>query len=412
MPSKLMTLEEARSILLQAAPVGGTERIPLAAAAGHVLAEPVRADRPIPPYHRAAMDGYAVRAADLAGARADSPVSLTCVGEVLPGQPWPSPIEPGTCVAIMTGAAVPAGADAVVEIEATEVGEWCTGGGEVRIASPVEVGRNISPRGEDAQEGELLAGPGEWLSPQLCGLLALCGHTAVTVYHLPRVAILSTGNEIVAPEVQPSPYQVRDANRAIITAVLAHYGFSAGADLGIRRDDPQELHTALQEGLQYDVLLASGGVSRGMTDLLPRVLESLGVLRLFSGVATKPGKPLWAGITSDGCVVLALPGNPLAVLVHMHEMAVPLLRRMAGHPDPVLPLLPATLAADFSTKGDRLILQPARIEGGGQAGFQATPLPSHGSADLVGMARANGYIFLEPGQHKWERGTPVEVRTW
>lgn len=411
MGKKLLGLEEARSILLQAAPVGDRVSVSLSDAAGHVLAEPVLADRPIPPYNRAAMDGYAVRTTDLSSASSGSPVALKCVGEVLPGQPWPDVLQPGTCVAIMTGAPVPQGADAVVEVEATEAGTW-TACGEVRFCEAVEPGRNISPQGEDARAGQLLASPGQPLSPQLCGLLALCGHTKVTVYRRPAIAVLSTGNEIVPPDAQPSAYQVRDANRAIIAAVLAQHGFAPTADLGIVRDDADELRAALECGLQYGVLLASGGVSRGTTDLLPQVLESLGATCLFSGVGIKPGKPLWAGIARGDHVVLAMPGNPLAVLVHMHEMVVPLLKRMSGHPEPVLPLLPAILTAGISIKGGRMTLQPARVEGGGEAGFRATPLPSHGSADLVSMARANGYIFLRPQKKTWATGERVEVRMW
>lgn len=411
MGKKLLDLEQARAILLEAAPVGNIQTLPLMSAIGFVLAEPIRADRPIPPFDRAAMDGYAVKAADLKSASPDSPVALKCVGEVLPGQPWAGALQRQTCVAIMTGAAVPQGADAVVEVEATEAGDWVAYG-EVRFSAPVKPGRNISPRGEDAREGQLLASPGQALSPQLCGLLALCGYTSVTVYRRPTVALLSTGNEIVSPDVQPSPYQVRDANRAIMAAVLAQHGFAPATDLGIVRDDAEELRAALERGLEHDVLLTSGGVSRGTTDLLPQVLESLGVSCLFSGVATKPGKPLWAGVAPGGRMVLALPGNPLAVIVHTHEMVVPLLRRMSGHPDPVLPLLPATLAAEISTKGDRLTLQPARIEGGGEAGFRATPLSIHGSADLVGAAAANGYIFLRPQKDTWAAGERVEVRMW
>ncbi|MCX7599580.1 MAG: molybdopterin molybdotransferase MoeA [Armatimonadetes bacterium] len=411
MSEELLELEEARSILLQAAPTGGTEARLLSDAMGCVIAEEVVADRPIPPYDRAAMDGYAVRAADIAAASGVSPVAVTCAGEVLPGRPWPDVLRPGTCVAIMTGAPVPRGADAVVEVEATQTGQWTTYG-EVHFSAPVQPGRNISPCGEDAEAGQLLLEPGAELSPQVCGLLALCGHTTVTVYRRPRVALLSTGNEIVPPDVLPSPYQVRDANRAIIMAVLAQYGFAPTLDLGIVRDDTGDIRAALERGLKCDVLLTSGGVSRGTTDLLPQVLESLGVSCLFNGVATKPGKPLWAGIAPGGCMVLALPGNPLAVLVHMYEMAVPLLRRMSGHSVPVLPLLSATLTEGISVKGGRLTLQPACVEGGGEEGFRATPLPSHGSADLVGMARANGYIFLRPEKKTWAAGERVEVRAW
>jgi molybdopterin molybdotransferase len=406
----MIELEEARTILLQSAPVLEAVALPLDEAPGCVLAETVCADRPIPPYDRAAMDGYAVRAADLNPGGDGSTGSLRCVGEIRPGEAWGDVLQPGTCVAIMTGAAVPAGADAVVEVEATETGDW--GEGMVVFRRGAKPGDNVSPRGEDAEEGRILATPGTPLAPHLCGLLALCGHTQVHVYRQPGVAMLSTGSEIVAAEATPSPFQIRDANRTMIAALLKRYGFGSATDLGITPDDRNELRAALEAGLRHDVLLISGGVSRGTTDLVPDVLEELGVSCLFSGVAMKPGKPLWAGVAPEGCVVVALPGNPLAVLVHVSEMAVPLLRRMSGHPQPVLPLLPVTLAEDIKVKGDRLTLHPVFVEGSTNCGFLARPVASHGSADLVGMAGANGFVFLPPGRGTWERGARAEARVW
>jgi molybdopterin molybdotransferase len=255
----MIELEEARTLLLQAAPLLlEAVTLPLDEAAGWVLAETVRADRPIPPYGRSAMDGYAVRAADL-----ETGEPLRCVGEIRAGDEWTEALQPGTCVAIMTGAAVPEGADAMVEIEATATGEW--GEGMILFRRKTRPGDNISPRGEDAEEGRVLATPGTPLTPQVCGLLAFCGLTQVQVFRQPRVALLSTGSEVVGPEARPSPYQIRDASRTMLAALLRRSGFNHATDLGLAHDDRKELRQALESGLRNDVLIVSGGVSRGTT---------------------------------------------------------------------------------------------------------------------------------------------------
>jgi molybdopterin molybdotransferase len=246
----------------------------------------------------------------------------------------------------------------------------------------------------------------------MCGLLAFVGHTQVRVYRRPRVAVLSTGSEVVAPEETPSPHQIRDANRTLAAAMLRRHGFDALTDLGLVRDEREALLEAIEGGLDHDLLLVSGGVSRGTTDLVPGVLEDLGVRCLFHGVAMKPGKPLWAGVAASGCVVLALPGNPLAVLAQISEMAIPGLRNMSGHREPVLPLTPVTLEGDISVGGDRLTLYPVTVSRSAEGGYLARPLPNHSSADLVGMAAADGFVFLPAGRRTWEKGSHVEARVW
>lgn len=408
----MLELHEAREKLLENLAPLRPVAMSLGEAAGQVLAEALLADRPIPPFNRAAMDGYAVRSADL-GAEGGT---LVCVGEIKAGAAWPTELEPGTCVGIMTGAAVPAGADAVIEVEKTNYAQRSTAEreqarGDVVFTVGARPGKHIAARGEDAQAGDTLAGPGTTLSPTACGSLALVGHTTVRVYPQPRVALLSTGNEIVSPESLPTEHQVRDANRAIVAAVLRHAGFPALTDLGVARDEPDSLRRAISRGLEHDVLLISGGVSMGTSDIVPEILAELGVSCLLAGVAVKPGKPLWVGLTGSGGLVLAMPGNPLAALVHASEMAVPALRRLAGHCLPTLPLLRAALAEPVVVKGDRLTLLPARILPCNGV-LAATALRSHGSGDLVGAAAANGLIFLRPDEVPYEAGSQVDVRVW
>ena len=329
----MLGLHEARDRILQGAPAPRVVALPLSEAVGHVLAEALCADRPIPACNRALMDGYAVRAEDLG----PDGGQLACVGEIRAGDDWPGEVLPGTCVAIMTGAAVPPGADAVVPVESTYTPDEGAGnglpvGGEVVFSAGATPGMFVSPRGEDAAGGASLLSPGAVLGASACGLLALCGRSQVAVYARPRVALLSTGNEIVPATATPTAVQVRDANRAIMAAMLRAHWFDVLTYLGIARDRPYELRAAIAAGLEYDALLLSGGVSMGTSYIVPDILAEFGVVGVVRGVAVKPGKPLWAGFAPSGCAILAMPGNPLAVLVHTSEMAVPLLRRMSGHP--------------------------------------------------------------------------------
>ena len=403
--SGMIQLDEARESLLRSAPKPHGVLMPSAQAAGLVLAEAVRADRPLPPFDRATMDGYAVRSADLGpdGGR------LACVGEIKAGDAPAEGPPHGSCRAIMTGAAAPPGADAVVPVEHTRRED----DGQIHFQAGANPGDYLAPRGQEAAAGEVLLEPGIVLRPGACGLLALVGRLEVQVYARPSVAVLSTGNEIVPPEASPTATQVRDTNRAIMQALLGWHGFDATTDLGIARDDPDDLRRKLSAGLEHEVLLVSGGVSMGTYDLVPELLAELGVARLFAGVAVKPGKPLWAGVSPSGGLIVALPGNPLAVLVHTSELVVPLLRKMSGHAEPVLPLLRAVLASDVSMAGDRLVLQPAQITSDPHgAGFVARPLTVHGSADLVAAAPANGLVFLAAGKSLWHNGEEVPARVW
>lgn len=408
----MISLDEARTRLLDNAPAPRTGCLPLAEAAGYVLAEAVRADRPIPPFDRAAMDGYAVRSGDLGPDGGE----LLCVGEIRPGARYAEPVPPGACVAIMTGAPVPAGADAVVEVEATDSGRFdpqvVQVGRRIRFLTAPKSGQNIAACGEDAREGNVLLEAGEELGPVACGLLALCGHVEVRVYERPRIALLSTGNEIVAPEAMPGPYQIRDANRTLAAAILGRYGFTRLTQLGIVPDEADQLRRAIATGLESDLLILSGGVSMGTSDLVPQVLAELGVTCLFAGVAVKPGMPLWAGVARSGAIVLAMPGNPLAVVVQSSEAAVPLLRKMSGHARPVLPLRRVALADGVSIRGDRLVVRAAVIEDLERETPVATCLPSHGSADLVWAARANGLMFLPIEKTRYEKGELVDARIW
>ncbi len=393
---QIISEEEARSILLAKTSPLGSERVLVEAALGAVLAEEVVSDVDMPPFNRAAMDGYAVRLADIAA----TPVELTIVEHIKAGDAPKHPVGTGECSEIMTGAPVPDGADAVVQVEHTEPAAENL----VRILEPLAGKTNIARQGEDLGRGDVVLKPGRLLRSAEVGLLAMVGRREVQVYQRPTVSILATGDELIEPDQVPRPGQTRNCNNFSLLAECARAGFQATA-LGIARDTREELETKIRAGLEADVLLVSGGVSMGKYDLVPEVFEALGIVVHFTKVAIKPGKPT-VFATRGKKLVFGLPGNPVSVIVVFRLFVEPALRRLAGRTDLLPRMVSVTLTTSVRSRGERRSYLLVRLRSSDR-GLLAEPVPSHGSADLMALTNADALIQVEAGAGEVSAGTDV-----
>ena len=360
----------------------GCESVPLADALGRVLAEEIVADRDFPPSDRSAMDGFAVRSADL-----PSPGTLRVVGEVRAGaNPEGHRVGAGEACRVFTGAVIPTGADAVVMVERTEEDR---SSGIVRIDDTPGVAQHIRRAAQDLRRGDpVLAGGTEIRSAEIAALASV-GRVDVPVYRRPRVFVLSTGDEIVPPHETPAAHQIRNSNTPMLLAQVMEAGFEA-ADLGSAPDRREPLRQKLRLGLASDLLLVTGGVSIGDYDLVGEELGKAGVETLFHGVDMKPGKPILAG-RRNGRLVLGLPGNPVSAFVGFKLFGEPALRRFSGN-SPAWPQhVTVRLDAPIRRRPGRQTYHLARVEDRGE-GWVATPARSTGSGDVLSLARANALV--------------------
>lgn len=396
-----LPLEEARERVMGRLPGARTRTLPLAEAWGHVLAGDVKSDVDMPPFDKSAMDGYAVRASDTAGA----PRTLRVGGSVAAGAMPAGALQPGEAWKIMTGAPLPPGADAVQMVERTRA---AAEPGVVEILEGVAPGENVASRGEDMTRGSLVLAQGAHLGPAEIGLLAAVGQTDVKVFAAPRVAVLCTGDEIVPPDVTPAGAQIRSSNGPSLLAAAAWERCDT-VDLGIVRDDPAALRERLAAGLEHDVLLCTGGVSMGEHDLVDRMLAELGVELHVESVAIKPGKPTVFGTHKGrGTLVFGLPGNPLSCLVAWTLLVAPAIRRMRRLPKPMPTRVRATVLG--AVKGDRR--RRCFVRGNltlHQAGPQFEAVSFHGSADLPAYTRGNALLEIPEGRTRVESGETADV---
>jgi molybdopterin molybdotransferase len=378
----------------------------LTEALGLVLDEDVAADRDSPAFDKALVDGYAVRSADLAAC----PARLRVVDEIMAGNTPRCAVGPGEAAVIMTGAPLPHGADTVVMVERTRRVDDV-----VLIDDPGSTpGRNWLPRGREVRSGDLVLRAGAVLNPVRVGLLASVGKTLIRAFPRPTVAVLSTGDELVEPGQVPGPGQVRNSNAVSLGALVTSLGCEAVVFPAVR-DEPEALRRAVAEGLRHDVLLTSGGVSAGQRDLVPGVLDSLGVSKVFHKVRVKPGKPLWFGVgpvregETPGSLVFGLPGNPVSGVVSFLLFVRPALRALAGQPNKVEQYPRVRLARSVVHSGDRPSYLPARlIESAGQDGIGAAEvLDSAGSGDLRTVAAADGFAAFLAGDYRLDQGEIV-----
>jgi len=392
-----LPLEQARArILEQVEPVAGHERLNLLDALGRILAEPVSAAIDVPNHTNSAMDGYAVRAADLV----EPDAKLRQVGESFAGHPYDGRVGAGECVRIMTGAVLPDGADSVVMQERTEREDDL-----VRFQEACKSGANVRAAGEDVARGQTVLEPGRRIGAADLGVLASVGAAEIDVLPRPRVAFFSTGDEIV-PVGQPlAPGKIHDSNRHTLFGLLSELGVEIH-DLGIVPDVPEALDEALQRASEFDAVLTTGGVSVGAADYVLEALEKAGSVGFWQ-VAMKPGRPLAFG-RLEQALFFGLPGNPVSAMVTFIQLVRPALVKLAGaRPAPALAFDVPTRHA-IRKKAGRREFQRGRLVSG-EHGLEVEPFGHQGSGVLRSMSRADCLINLAPNQGNVEAGARVTV---
>ncbi len=389
----MITFEEAYRIVMESAFLTGKEEVGISEAAGRALAEPVKSDMDMPPWNKSAVDGYACRRDDLG-------TELKVLETVAAGMMPSLPVVTGTCSRIMTGAAVPGGADYVFMLEDTEE----TAGGDVRFTGRTG-SDNIAKAAEDMFNGQTVLSPGRYIKPQDIAVMAMVGATEVTVRCRVRVGVISTGNELVEPDKKPSGAQIRNSNASQLMTQITRAG-ATGRYYGIALDDEKSIEGLLRQALaENDVVLISGGVSFGDFDLVPRVMRSLGLTMLFDQVAMQPGKPL-TFCTGENKAVFGLPGNPVSTFVQFEVMVRPFIGRMVGV-TATEPQLTMQLGAAYSRKrAERLAWIPFTVTPDGEA----LPVEYHGSAHMSALTGAWGLITIPRGQNWIQKGEIVSVR--
>jgi molybdopterin molybdotransferase len=372
-------------VLAHAVPLPADE-VPLAQADGRVLAYGLKALRTQPPADVSAMDGYAVRSADVANA----PVRLKVIGEVPAGRPFTAKIGAGETARIFTGGFVPEGADTVVVQEQTNRdGDW------VEVQKPTAKGRNVRRRGLDFRQSEALLPAGHRLTARDLALAAGMNHPLLPVYRQPKIALFATGDELVPPGTEPGPGQIVYSN-GFALAALARAEGAAVTDLGIVNDTMQATITAIRDarGLAADILVTTGGASVGDYDLVQKAFAAEGMELSFWKIAMRPGRPLMHG-RLGGMHVLGLPGNPVSSYVCAFLFLVPLIRRMSGRDDLVPPVESAVLGVDLPENDERADYLRARLKAGSN-GLIATPFPVQDSSMMVPLANADCLVIREP----------------
>lgn len=396
--AELLSVGDAQGIVLRYAEALGAVEKAASELLGTVLAEDIISDVDSPPFDKALMDGYAVRVADMTG----KGVGLEVIEEVTAGQTPKRPIRPGQATRIMTGAPIPEGADVVVPFEQTQCNDM-----RVELQTgPMDPGKNIMARGREMRRGEKVLEAGTLLRPVELGILAAVGRVSARVNGRPRVAILSTGDEIVEAPTVPGPGQIRNSNGPMLTSLAQRAGGLPNY-LGNAPDRLEVLQSMVVEGLKHDVLILCGGVSAGKLDLVPGALREGGVTAHFHKVAMKPGKPVFFG-TRGKTLVFGLPGNPVASFVCFELFIHPAMRRLRGLAEAGPRFVDASCGEAFSHHTDRPTYHPARLEADG-AGWRVRRVPWFGSPDLRSLAAANGLMLLPVGSHQFPAGHVLRV---
>ncbi|MEM6965403.1 MAG: molybdopterin molybdotransferase MoeA [Bacteroidota bacterium] len=389
----MITLQEAQRIIAQTIQDFGIEAVPLAYTVGRVLREDLVADRDIPPYHRVTMDGIALRYESFQrGIR-----RFKIEGMAPAGAPQQTLENPENCLEVMTGASLPHRTDTIVRYEDLEIKN---GFAKVLLEKIIH-GKNVHTRGEDRRQGDQVVTAPKIISPAEMGVAATVGKAAVRVSRLPKVIIISTGDELVEVDQNPLPHQIRKSNVHRIQATLIRYGIqTATAHLN---DNLNEILAQLTLLLQkYDVLIMSGGVSKGKFDFLPEALHQLGVTKLLHKVKQRPGKPFWFGKASAGATVFALPGNPVSSFMCTQIYFIPWLKRCLQLPPTDYPT--AILQRDTIFQPDLDYFLQVKITYSQSGQILATPVDGNGSGDLANLIDADAFLHLPRGKNLFEKG--------
>jgi len=404
-----MSVEEAQARILAAFEPAGTETVQLSDSPGRILGRDVAAPADQPLFANSSMDGFAVRAADLHRAARPSGVVLQIVADIPAGSFLTTRIGPGQAARIMTGAPLPEGADAVVPIEDTNFSQSSHLSDEVAIYREVQAGDYVRWSGEDFQKGQVLLNKGRRLQPQDVGVLASIGQAGVVVHRRPRVALFSSGDELVSPGEPLSPGQIYEVNQPVLASLLEY----AGAEvlrLGIARDDPAQIEERLGQGVKAgaDLLVSSAGVSVGAFDYVRQVIESRGELS-FWRVNMRPGKPLAFGAFS-GAPLIGLPGNPVSAYVGCRVFVLPAVYKLAGRPHTLPRSGRAVLAESIQSDGRESYLRGLVSENHPDGNWTARLAGHQGSGNLFGLTQANALLIVPSGVKSLPSGS--EVNFW
>jgi molybdopterin molybdotransferase len=396
-----MPLSEALGRVLAAVtPVSDSEQLPIRQALGRVLANDVCSTIDVPGHDNSAMDGYALRSADVPDA---GPLRLTLIGASFAGRPFDGRVGEGECVRIMTGAPVPEGADTVVMQERVNAD-----GERVQVNALPSRGTNVRLAGEDIKAGDVAVSAGEQLHPAHIGLLASIGIAHVDVLRRPRVAFFSTGDELCEVGTPTQPGQIYDSNRYTLFGALQRLGAEI-VDLGVIRDRPDELEAGFRRAAEgADLILTTGGVSVGDADYVMEIFERLGRVDFWS-VAIKPGRPTVFGTLGDA-LYLGLPGNPVSVMATFYQLARPAILKLSGLGPQVPILIRATSAATIKTKAGRTEFLRGVLSRDQQGQYAVEKTGPQGSGILSSMAQANCFIVVPEGAEVIEAGSPIDVQ--
>ena len=393
-----LSVEEALERILATVHVLESESVPILDALGRILAEPVQADRDIPPLANSAMDGFAVRGEDMSS----TPIRLQVIGEAAAGYVCEETVVEGTAVRIMTGAPVPTGADTVVRFEDTEMEQ-----GWVTVVKAPKRGANVRAAGEDVRDGQQVLSPGKELRPQEIGMLAAVGRTQVKVIRRPRVAILGTGDEVVDPGEEPGPAQIRNANSFTVAAQVERYG-GIPLMLGVARDKEELVRQGMRDALTKgaDLIITSGGVSVGDFDLVKQVLAAEGEMHFWS-LNMKPGRPLAFGVIA-GVPLIGLPGNPVSAMISTEMFGRPTLLKMQGFSDWSRPVIRVRLVDPITRKDGRRHYLRVQLEESDD-GWECSLTGDQGSGILQSLVLANGLAVIPEDVDHLPAGTMVDV---
>ena len=398
----MISVEEALNRILAQIPVLCLEKVDIIGSLGRIIGEDILAPRDIPPLDNSAMDGYAVRAADIKGASRENPISLNVIEELPAGVLPQRSVTRGEAVRIMTGAPIPKGADTVVMVEDTE-----KAGKGVRVFHELPSGENIRRAGEDAKKGNRVISKGSLIRPAEVGMLASAGRAFVSVHQRPVVAILCTGEELVDVDEAIADHRIVSSNSYTLSAQVIECG-AIPLQLGIAKDDPAEINQRLRQGLRADVILSSAGVSVGDYDLVKDVLKEIGFQMEFWRVAMKPGKPLTFG-TIGGKPTFGLPGNRVSSMISFEQFVRPSLLKMIGHKNLFRPVVEAILREDIRKKPGRRHFMRARISLEGDR-YVVTTTGPQGSGILSSMVEANSLVIVPEEKTEIKAGETIRVQ--